>query len=75
MPMDRRSNLKQPAAHIQGTRNTIAVAANVFAMSLSGHGISLIVANRLAWASCAAGFAVSFVITIAQLIAQLNVRS
>jgi hypothetical protein len=25
--MDRRSNLKQPAAHIQGTRNTIAVAA------------------------------------------------
>jgi hypothetical protein len=36
-----------------------------------GHGIPLIVANRLAWASCAAGFAVSFVITIAQL----NVRS
>jgi len=38
---------------------------------LIAHGISLIAVNRVAWASCAAGFVLSFVITLAQL----NVRS
>src|SRR5215813_4539593 len=42
----------------------IAVGVRVI---LIAHRISLIAVNRVAWASCAAGFVLSFVITLAQL--------